>query len=836
MMRRTFLLIVLLTTAICSSAQGLRFHGSEVPIDDRTSMDIRLGKKFRPARILELQFECQLYPSQYPTAATGYIFRIKTDYRSESQKVNFFYDGLSDVHQFRAILEGQRFIGKIDIPKRDLDVTLGWTKFCITLDSATDSIHISINDKYFSDEAVDLPSPFVSEIFFGKSEFLIDVPSFSIRNFSITCDADEIHFPLDEEEGEHAHSDVSGLTATVAHPQWRAPKHSTWSMAGKLSSQKMLCPGYDESRHELYMFNSDSLWRHDFVTDSWSGLKTEETCPVAIRCATSFITPEDGDIYAYQVYNESDYRSLAKASIASIPRDGSLWVPHAEETLDMQMHHHCEGLYDGKFLIFGGFGNQRYNGSFYELSLEDFKWRLSPTLSGDKIWPRYFSAMGQDPQSPDLFYIFGGMGNESGEQVVGRRYIYDLHQVNMKTHQCKKLWEIEWEGKNCVAARNMVVSTDDSFYLLLYPESETHSQLRLYKFSINDGSFQILGDEIPILSDRITTNANLFYDKALEKMIAVIDETPDDISSTVTAYTISYPPRVHSTPQVRRRRMKNSIVLGAVGLVLGLIAFILLDSASRRKLKIRKFKELITKDEDRPDSICLFGSFTATSHEGSDLTTKFSPKLRQLFLHLLLSKDNAGLSAMEINSLLWPDKEDEAAKNIRGVTTNALRKLLQQIEGISLIFKDKRFSLLSHRPFYCDYLEFRKTLAEEKPDMDKVVGILTRGKFLRSEEDPGFDKAKSEVEHIVEVVIAAEMPRRYALKQYRNCITCADILFTVDPFSDNALEYTIKSLTALDKDEEALMRYKTFAASYRKDYGEPYPVKIDELISSRRGV
>ncbi len=42
-------------------------------------------------------------------------------------------------------------------------------------------------------------------------------------------------------------------------------------------------------------------------------------------------------------------------------------------------------------------------------------------------------------------YVFGGMGNESGEQTVGRKYYYDLYKIDLGTKQVSKLWEIEWK-------------------------------------------------------------------------------------------------------------------------------------------------------------------------------------------------------------------------------------------------------------------------------------------------------------------------------------------------------------------------------------------------------
>jgi hypothetical protein len=78
------------------------------------------------------------------------------------------------------------------------------------------------------------------------------------------------------------------------------------------------------------------------------------------------------------------------------------------------------------------------------------------------------------------------MGNESGEQTVGRKYYYDLYKIDLTTKQISKLWEIPWERDNVVPVRGMVILNDSSFYTLCYPEHFSESLLKLYRFSLKD--------------------------------------------------------------------------------------------------------------------------------------------------------------------------------------------------------------------------------------------------------------------------------------------------------------------------------------------------------------
>src|SRR5690606_35192668 len=124
----------------------------------------------------------------------------------------------------------------------------------------------------------------------------------------------------------------------------------------------------------------------------------------------------------------------------------------------------------------------------------------------------------------------------------GRKYYYDLYKVDLNTKQITKLWEIPWNKDNVVPVRGMVILNDSSFYTLCYPEHFSESKLNLYRFSIKDGSYEILGDSIPIYSDKITTNANLYYDSGLNSLYAVVQEFEDDISSNLKVYSLAFPP------------------------------------------------------------------------------------------------------------------------------------------------------------------------------------------------------------------------------------------------------------------------------------------------------
>lgn len=145
-------------------------------------------------------------------------------------------------------------------------------------------------------------------------------------------------------------------------------------------------------------------------------------------------------------------------------------------------------------------------------------------FAGDKISPRFFAGIAMSPDCKHA-YIYGGKGNETGDQNVGIQYYYDFYQLDFETKQIKKLWEHKAPSANRIPTRDMILSEDGKYvYLLAYPEYKPETHLQLYRLSISDGSYEALGDSIPLTSEEIATNANLYFNKKLEEFYCVTQE------------------------------------------------------------------------------------------------------------------------------------------------------------------------------------------------------------------------------------------------------------------------------------------------------------------------
>lgn len=806
---------------------GLKFHGGEESINQRTSYDV-LGDE-----IVEFSdsFNIEFNLAVYPTTEVGYILRIKN--KGSSRTYNLFYNGEGNDLTFKFNEEGTNTLIVAKLDKEEL-LNMHWFKMQISFDLKSDSINLIIHNRKFSTGNQKLPNIYRPIILFGKSDHIIDVPSFAIKDLSIG-NKEQYYFALKEREGNIVHDRSGKAIGKVSNPEWLMNDAYHWRYKTSFKSQSVAGANYNPKRKEIYYFNRDSLCIYNVRSGETTVEIPEEKSPLKLILGTNFIDTSHSKLYAYEVYYDSTYNG---PSVASLDLDTYHWTVESYDQLPTQLHHHGS-YYDPStalFTIFGGFGNMRYSKDFFFYDINKKEWNTLEGFTGDFISPRYFSSVGYLKETNSI-YIFGGMGNESGEHTVGRKYYYDLYKIDLDEQHITKLWEIVWKKDNVVPVRGMVILNDSSFYTLCYPEHFSESFLNLYQFSLKDGSYKVLGDSIPIYSDKITTNANLYYDSGLNNLYAVVQEFDDDISSDLKIYSLAFPP-ITAQELVSYSRNKSNNAL-----TIALLVFLFVTSVGYllfKKLRLKHNDEegdtrnvyVVNnkRETTRPNAIYLFGDFTVRDRNNRDITYMFSAQLKQIFcLILQYSTVEEGITSQRLSNILWPDKPANKVKNSRGVTINHLRKALSELDGIELVYDKGYFKIEQTEEIYCDYtrcLQIISSYEISSAFRDELVEIISRGKFLQLSDHPLYDSFKEEMEKKLEPALVLEMEKSFAAELYQATIALAEAVFNIDPLNDAALTFQIKAMQKLKMNDEARIRYRAFVMEYKKIMGNDYPQLI----------
>lgn len=850
MIRRRLCLLFLLTgMTLFAYSQGLLFQANDKEIKERTSLQIFQEGEI-PCFTKNFQLSFELSIRDFDTF--GYVFLLKEDQGKTKYSFTYTYlDGENSTFKFNT--DGKENHYSLNL--RNDALAYQWIPVSFAFDLQQDVLTIRIGDNEKKITSLGLKDTFCPHLFFGRYDYILDMPTFAIRNLKLEGDRSHSYtFPLNENEGEEVHTSTGKVLGTVVNPVWLINGSYHWEKLFEFSFQTPSGITFEPDSQRLIIFSQDSLLTYNLLKRQPQKYSYSNKLPVKLQLATHFMNTTDGKLYVYELNN----LPLGDATVAALDLNNQEWKQTGVAALPVQLHHH-DGFWDettGKYLVFGGFGNKRFNNTFLEYDIEGDRWDTL-SYSGDRIIPRYFSGMAVN-KNREHIYVFGGMGNESGEQSVGRNYLHDLYLLDRKQQSVRRLWQNASDHR-LVVARDMILTPDEKYiYALCYPEYLSDTYLQLYRLTVDDGTMKALGDSIPMRSEEIMTNANLYYNSLTHEYYCTTTEFDKKGHTVIRTYVLSAPPV--SLDEIRSYGSRSSLeirwlwIMAGIGVLLlaGGVLFVrkkrgkqrnaVLESSSvlmsppvgREPDKSVQGKETLAKEDFesslvRPNAVYLFGPFTVIDRNGRDITHLFSSRLRQVFIYILLHSTHNGVLSASLNEVFWPDKPDDKVKNLKGVTINQIRKNLAELDGVELVH-DKGYFRLVFTDCYCDYFRFR-TLKNAEEVENELGILLMRGKFLDGMDAGMMDHFKQKVEEFLSSFLPLEIERLYQQHKYDAVIRFCNVLFRVDPVNELALAYGMHALNHTGSSQEAILQYSLFVREYRQMMNEEYSTSYAELMS-----
>lgn len=850
MIRRRLCLLFLLTgMTLFAYSQGLLFQANDKEIKERTSLQIFQEGEI-PCFTKNFQLSFELSIRDFDTF--GYVFLLKEDQGKTKYSFTYTYlDGENSTFKFNT--DGKENHYSLNL--RNDALAYQWIPVSFAFDLQQDVLTIRIGDNEKKITSLGLKDTFCPHLFFGRYDYILDMPTFAIRNLKLEGDRSHSYtFPLNENEGEEVHTSTGKVLGTVVNPVWLINGSYHWEKLFEYSFQTPSGITFEPDSQRLIIFSQDSLLTYNLLKRQPQKYSYSNKLPVKLQLATHFMNTTDGKLYVYELNN----LPLGDATVAALDLNNQEWKQTGVAALPVQLHHH-DGFWDettGKYLVFGGFGNKRFNNTFLEYDIEGDRWDTL-SYSGDRIIPRYFSGMAVN-KNREHIYVFGGMGNESGEQSVGRNYLHDLYLLDRKQQSVRRLWQNASDHR-LVVARDMILTPDEKYiYALCYPEYLSDTYLQLYRLTVDDGTMKALGDSIPMRSEEIMTNANLYYNSLTHEYYCTTTEFDKKGHTVIRTYVLSAPPV--SLDEIRSYGSRSSLeirrlwIMAGIGVLLlaGGVLFVrkkrgkqrnaVLESSSvlmsppvgREPDKSVQGKETLAKEDFesslvRPNAVYLFGPFTVIDRNGRDITHLFSSRLRQVFIYILLHSTHNGVLSASLNEVFWADKPDDKVKNLKGVTINQIRKNLAELDGVELVH-DKGYFRLVFTDCYCDYFRFR-TLKNAEEVENELGILLMRGKFLDGMDAGMMDHFKQKVEEFLSSFLPLEIERLYQQHKYDAVIRFCNVLFRVDPVNELALAYGMHALNHTGSSQEAILQYSLFVREYRQMMNEEYSTSYAELMS-----
>ena len=834
------LYVSLILIPIAGNSQGIRFNSSASSIVERTSYNVFVHNQPKFSGSFSIEFDLSIIDSK----VFGYVLNIKDKDNPISYSLAYI-DNTGGNGELKLNLDGVKKLLSVPI-ENELIGSRKWMKIVLNFNSISKKITLKVNDKIFSSIENEFNNTIVPEIHFGKHGSVIDVPLMAIKDLIITNKKQRTLFNFNESNGNDVYDSNGDLFGDVDHPNWLITESYHWKLISEKAFNKVTSVTFDENNNRFIYQNTDTLSFYDHTNNKNSFYSFKNTLTVPMRLGTSFLDPNENKLYIYEL---SDVLN-GKSTIASIDlKTPEYWTKNSSLKLSQQRHHH-NGFFNhksNKYLIFGGYGNQRFTNAFNSYDIKNDNWE-PVTFTGDIISPRFFAGMTHIGNQNLL--LFGGQGNETGEQSIGKTYYYDCYKINLKTNNIQKLWDVKQENTKMVSARNMVLSKDStSFYTIGYSEYNPSTFLQLYNYSIKDGSHKIFGDSIPMISEKIRTNANLYLNNSTNQFFCVTQEFEEDGSNKINIYSLNDQPVSKDNIYIIEKKSSSNIVFTLIILLfMSGVLYYLKYLNKKRKKKKNEFKaqvQNILKPQKRntieikSNATFLFGSFKVIDKNKKDISYLFSPKIRQLFLLLLFSskqKGVSGLTSERIHSTLWPDSTPQKAKNLKNVIISQLRNILKDVDGLELIYSRSRFFMEIEDEFYCDYFNFSAQLESLRDDLldynslNELTNLISPGKFLLSINDECFDKIKKNFEYEILKIIPNQLKRMYTNKDYSPIIPLTEILFNIDSLNETAFYYRIHTLHDMDLTLKAKKQFNDYIIRYNKIMGDNFPGTYKDVI------
>jgi len=234
--------------------------------------------------------------------------------------------------------------------------------------------------------------------------------------------------------------------------------------------------------------------------------------------------------------------------------------------------------------------------------------------------------------------------------------------------------------------------------------------------------------------------------------------------------------------------------------------------------------------------IQLFGDFKIINKNGEDITLLFTPKLKQLFLVILVysQRNKNGISTKELTEIVWPNHSYQNAKNSRGVTIRKLRLILEEMDKVEVVFHIDTWAMFFSGLLYCDYIECLKLLeygnTHDPLFYPAFYQIVKKGEVFKGESHDWLDDFKGYIVNNVVDILIKYIQKFDQEKDIEFILKLSERILIADPVNEDALAYKLKALIKQNNYKVARFSYEKFIATYLEMYGEKYSIAFDKII------
>lgn len=833
---------------------GLSLKSHSVPGIERTTLYLDDNQPFSIKNDFIISFQMYVRANEHDF---GTILHLHTN---TNQFIRFSFVAGEERH-FPALVLNEGIININSPIEREK-----WLDVSLHLRLKDNVIEIDYDNKKISAMAPLQGVKSVTALFGQMKEYLSDVAPIDLRNVTITQDGKQIReWKLWKHNDTVCYDEIEGAVARAIHPVWLIDNHIEWKLVHQAKIPGKLDVAFNAREALFYLVRSQSI----DVLDENGTLQKE----IAIR----------GGYPAVEFPNHLLYDTLSNKLVSYYPKKGitsrfsfdtERWSNEIRNTEEASNYNHARTFNpaDSSFYFFGGYGFYQYRNDLYRMKYSTNQ--IEQVEYERPLYPRYSAAMAI---VGDELYIFGGRGNKYGKQELSSHYYWGLCAINLKNKQSRIVWQKNQpqEEGTIMASTMYFEPSDSSFYAV-----STNKGGVLWKISMKDSVYSEVSKPIYNESTYQDSDFSLYTSPSHGKLFLVLDKILSNHTHELAIYSINMPlvNEVDIRQSTAGESINNRWYLYAIGILLLLVlaGFVLYRFKYNGKNKkapptkkgtektvattgkvqsqsdVPEFKTIPKKewmqesetiftetvnyyDRSRA-SISLLGCFNVRDKDGNDITSNFTPRLKHLLILLILytEKNAQGILASKTTEILWPEKEETAARNNRNVNLRKLRVLLESIGDMEVMIENNFLRIKWGTGVFCDYhtlITCTKQFEQEKSEelLNRILEILLYGPLLPNTILDWLDDFKDDYSSYSIDLLKNLLDIEISRNHQDMIIRLADIMFLHDPLNEEALAAKCSVLVTQGKKGIARNLYDRFCKEYHDSMGETYKVPFADL-------
>ena len=822
--------------------EGLQFRSYEVAKEERTSLNLTSDRKFSLRDYFCLEYDMMLPDS--PQFGFGYVCRLVI---GESHSLNVLFNVRQDEPISLCVVYDQYILSEITTETEDFRQ---WRHMKIELLVEKDSLLVRLDGRLLADN-LELPRKRSVEVVFGANQLhkfaTADVAPIALRNVAVGVQEGSVNYfwRLDRHNSDGMiYDQLHRRRALALNPHWLIDHHTAW----QLEVEKVF-PGKTfavfDGRRAIYAVGATSVECIALKNGTSASLWAPHDTLSIENIPGQFLYDEVRErIVCYNFYLQDSIPQyeLSYFNIAS----GEWTRPVRRRTKSTCWQHTAFfSPIDSSLCQMFGYGFHSYRSECYNISLSDIGSFNYRDLKKE-IPPRYLCAAGIS--DTDL-YLYGGVGNQVGQQEFGTHIYGDLYRMDMRTGSIIKLWDKGIDSGNEAAVSYLKVEGDKALGLHFCP-TRYASYLILKEISLLDGSQKVLGDTISYNFLDIESTAQLCHSAELERLYAVTTHRAHDHFYLLRIYSIACPALAISEVLQTSPGQFSWWLVGGLALLLlcaaGMIQY-LQNRKSRKKKQVSPKKgnsvmpfvalEEYNSERTGP-GIYLLGGFRVIDRAGRDITGEFTPTMKQILsLIILYTYKGVGISNRELKDFLWFDMSEENARNNRSVNIRKIRLLLERVGEFGLTTQNSYWTITFGQGEQCDYTlaaDFLKGISGPTPispdDMVHLLKIASRGALLPNQQFEWLDAFKADYANMMIGMMARLRDSRTLENNHKARILLSEGILLFDTLDEESVKVKCHALVALGKIGMAKTAFDTFTREYRQLMGEEFSARFDKII------